>query len=86
MAQRRIDFDHKTFSDSLGRNRYVGTHGTLLTLMRNAYGAGSGEVWIEPITSRGSTRACRVVVASSAIDDLIIALIGLKEEDLKCHV
>ncbi len=74
----------QTHQDSLGRNGFVRTHGTRITLFKEAEGEADfpGEVWFEPITSRGPTDACRVVVATAAIDELIAALLHLKAEQL----
>ena len=63
---REIKFDKPT--KFLGRNGYYTCTGLYVTENPN------GQVWIEPITSKGEVGRCRIEIPVEAITEVIAAL------------
>jgi hypothetical protein len=78
MATKQIDFDRPTDFQSLGRNGFISTHGITISALGQFGPDQRGTVWFEPVTSRGPSEACRVVIAETALDEVIAALIDIK--------
>jgi hypothetical protein len=78
MATKRIDFDQPTEFQSLGRNGFISTRGITISALGQFGPDQRGTVWFEPVTSRGPSEACRVVIAETALDEVIATLIDFK--------
>ena len=73
---RIIKFARPCYRDSLGRNRYVQTHGLeIYDVSSTSEQDREASILLSPITSRGKTcETCRVSIAKSALPEIIAAL------------
>ena len=70
MSTERVCFP-KTEYDALGRNGYVGNTGLEVSTLGHA---GGGEVWLQPVTTKGEVGKARLVFPVSQMEEVFAAI------------